>query len=56
MSEKIWIPSSICDLDYCNDLTIKYEPDIDSTHPGYFDLKYRKRRKDIADSALKYKQ
>ena len=32
-NNKIWIPMSIWDLDKCNHLNIKYEPDIDSRHP-----------------------
>ncbi len=33
LEEKLWIPMSIWELDNCNHLNIKYEPDIDSRHP-----------------------
>ena len=55
-NENLWIPFSIWDLDFCNHLTIKYEPDIDSRHPGFSDMEYRKRRSEIADVAFQYKQ
>lgn len=54
--EKIWIPLSVWDLDYCNHLKINYEPEIDSKHPGFSDMEYRKRRQEIANFAFKYKQ
>lgn len=54
--EKLWIPFSIWDLDYCNHLNVNYEPDIDSRHPGFSDMEYRKRRQEIADVAFKYRQ
>ena len=55
-SEQLWIPFSIWDLDYCNHLNINYEPNIDSRHPGFSDMEYRKRRQQIADIAFNYKQ
>jgi tyrosine 3-monooxygenase len=54
-SDQLWIPFSIWDLDYCNHLNINYEPDIDSRHPGFSDMDYRKRRQEIADIAFNYK-
>ncbi len=54
--EQIWIPKSIWDLDKCNHLNIKYEPDIDSRHPGFADMEYRKRRQEIANVAFSFKQ
>ncbi|RNA08581.1 Tyrosine 3-monooxygenase [Brachionus plicatilis] len=53
--EKIWIPFNIWELDNCTHLNIKYEPDIDSRHPGFSDMQYRQRRQDIADIAFSFK-
>lgn len=52
----IWIPISIWDLDKCTHLDIKYEPEIDSRHPGFSDVLYRQRRQHIADIAFEYRQ
>jgi len=51
----VWIPMSIWDLDQCTHLNIKYEPEIDSRHPGFTDQAYRNRRQEIADVALTYR-
>merc|ERR1719468_515742 len=53
--ENIWMPESIWDLDFCNHLNINYEPDIDSRHPGFSDMGYRKRRQEIADIAFVFR-
>ena len=29
----VWIPQTIKDLDNCNHLIIKYQPDVDINHP-----------------------
>lgn len=52
--EELWIPMSIWDLDKCNHLNMQFEPDLDSRHPGFSDLGYRKRRLDIAKIAFSY--
>uniref|UniRef100_A0A8C7TPZ3 Tyrosine hydroxylase 2 n=1 Tax=Oncorhynchus mykiss TaxID=8022 RepID=A0A8C7TPZ3_ONCMY len=45
----------IRDLDKCNLLITKYDPDMDQDHPGFSDPEYRKRRCFIAELAANYK-
>lgn len=54
-TDKIWIPQNIWDLDKCNHLNINYEPDIDSRHPGFSDMEYRKRRQEVAEIAFTFR-
>ncbi|CDQ64315.1 unnamed protein product [Oncorhynchus mykiss] len=51
-----WFPRKIRDLDKCNLLITKYDPDMDQDHPGFSDPEYRKRRCFIAELAANYKQ
>lgn len=48
-------PHHISELDECNHLLIKYEPELDPTHPGFHDLEYRARRKQVAEIAFNYR-
>lgn len=48
-------PRHISQLDQCHHLLIKYEPELDPTHPGFHDPEYRERRKAIAQIAFNYK-
>ncbi|GAB1599430.1 tryptophan 5-hydroxylase 1-like [Argonauta hians] len=51
----IWYPKHVSDLDNCTHLLAKFEPELDSDHPGFTDKEYRKRRKIIADTAFSYR-
>ncbi|XP_003704650.1 tyrosine hydroxylase ple isoform X1 [Megachile rotundata] len=50
-----WFPRHASELDHCNHLMTKYEPDLDMNHPGFADKEYRARRKIIAEIAFAYK-
>ncbi|CAL8322982.1 unnamed protein product [Lota lota] len=55
--EKVpWFPRKIKELDRCNLLITKFDPNVDQEHPGFSDPEYRKRRAFLSELAFSYKQ
>jgi len=50
-----WYPKHISELDHCNHLMTKFEPDLDMDHPGWKDQNYRERRKLIAELSFSFR-
>ncbi|TGZ68397.1 hypothetical protein CRM22_004269 [Opisthorchis felineus] len=54
-NEDRWIPHHISDLDKCQHLLTKYQPELQTDHPGFHDEIYKRRRHEIAQFAFSYK-
>ncbi|CAL8076134.1 unnamed protein product [Calicophoron daubneyi] len=50
-----WIPRHISDLDRCANILTKFQPELQTDHPGFHDMEYRKRRQQIVEAALNYR-
>ena len=50
-----WFPQKMRDLDQFANRVLSYGSELDSDHPGFRDVLYRKRRKEFADIAHQYR-
>ncbi|XP_073506775.1 tyrosine 3-monooxygenase-like [Phyllobates terribilis] len=48
-------PRKVQDLDVCQHLCMKFEPNFNKDHPGFGDQEYKRRRGYFAELAFKYK-
>ncbi|CAH8644046.1 unnamed protein product [Heterobilharzia americana] len=51
----VWYPKHISDLDNCRHLLLKFQPELQTDHPGFHDKAYRRRREKIAEIAFNYR-
>ncbi|CAF1158753.1 unnamed protein product, partial [Didymodactylos carnosus] len=50
-----WFPRKIGELDQFANRVLSYGSELESDHPGFRDVLYRKRRKEFADIAINYR-
>lgn len=51
-----WFPRKISDLDKFNQQVLQAGAELQSDHPGFNDMEYRRRRQQIAENAYHFKQ
>jgi tyrosine 3-monooxygenase len=54
-NNEIWFPTHVSEMDKCNHLVLKFQPEMTTDHPGFHDKEYRARRMEIADIAFNYR-
>jgi len=55
VEQQRWFPTHISDMDKCNHLVLKFQPELATDHPGFHDPEYRKRRVEISELAFTYR-
>lgn len=53
-ASSLWFPVKVQDLDHLDKKTLKASVELESDHPGFLDLEYRRRRDEIAQVAFKH--
>ena len=54
LSEEVWFPRHISEVRKCCTTLFKYGAELAEDHPGYGDLEYMARRREISEMAKSY--